>query len=1501
MKNNKNIIFVITSIFFLVLLLNFASADWVQYYRCALAPERITNFQIGVPQNLTLTMDGNALNGGSASYTCAYDPAFAPNWHSTVDINLLTCTTQASTVYYPPSSTPVVQTVCPVTCTYEEYGEYLTNFPDGYEILVHWDPLGMPCAAFLSPNPSNINVSITPNGNATIPDQPLFLDGDANGGVQPYTYAWTLAEEDETCEFSTLTAIDTNVTCSTVGERTAILTVTDSNVGSIPGITTVDISVSSAWDINTLQQLTGGGSYSLPNDINALETLTWNAGSGFNPISTFTGTLNGGGHTITGLYINRPATNYVGLFSQFNGTLSNITIKDSNINGYNWTGAFVGSGAPTLTDVTVRNSNIFSAGNVGYVGGIIGSYTGNSFANNETYGIVVRGLSYVGGMIGYYVTAANNVSLDINNCYADSNTISATGATPYVGGIVGRLSNTGTGTLSAINRSSSYIRTLSGLQYVGGLVGGQDGTGASITDSNATIPAWSLTGTSFSYIGGLAGSFGSATGGTITRSSSTIDLDINNTGSAGNYVGGLVGYGTGSTIINSYSDVNIDTTLNNLNYVNSYVGGLIGYGLNIISSFSRGDTIKASLKQSGGAAGYYVGGLGGEIDGNISDSNATFTTIMGGAIAAGDSYTGGLVGYFKGTYVIRSYADANLVSAYRTDLVTSYVGGLIGGITIAGKKDINNCYADVHNLATYRNTGGSNISGIGGLIGYVTASVAINLLVNSSYSQSDLITATGEGIGGLIGYMSNSSSTLKVIDSNAITGRISGSGSYAQYLGGLVGGVLSSTRIDINNSFAISQIDQNITAALNYVGGLAGGLTPAGIVYNSWADTNINGSIGTYAPGRVGGLIGLADVNILNSYARGNYIKITKGNGAYVGGLVGIASGYIIDSNAVFVDINGSSTTSGYGYLGGLVGGYTGPYILRSKVIASNIAGYRSDSLTGEVGGLVGYITSAKNVDINDCVVNVDSIIGYKNSGTGYSNVGGLIGIFANASYTLTVARCKVDSNLISATSSYVGGLLGNVAVPGSSYLRVLDSNVRISRININGTPAYIGGLIGAGPTNNLISNTFAITNLDMNNLSVTQIWCGGLIGYLAGGTVEKSYADTNINAIIGTNSGQYIGGLIGQSSAKINDSYANMNFIKATNPWGNYIGGLVGKADANIVDSYATVTLDVNGRDYVGGLAGSLGTNATIRNSFFVGRAKASTTTNDSNTASNASATNIINCYFYKTGTTNVCLQQGTTLTCNATDPAQADYFKGKTSLIRVRAPFSGGTIDWNFNYVGNSGTWYGWRENYPHFTIDPNTPHVLMGEYKSVAIDLLLTKKCEYVDFDFTQVEDSTVNIQIQIGDSNAVMWDDSNWFGPDGTNATSYTTLSDKNISISKDEGQWIRWKATLYSSTAGETPSLKSVDFNCVPIGEMVLVANATDVTWGELTYNAIVGGVNGSLEWLYKIGSGNWLTLDNNSFASSTGTPLYIKAKLTGTTTSNAPIIDNNIIVSYIPN
>ena len=168
------------------------------------------------------------------------------------------------------------------------------------------------------------------------------------------------------------------------------------------------------------------GNYYLANDIDASDTINWNAGAGFAPVVNFAGIFDGNGHTITGLYINRPSTEYVGLFGGivYGADIKNVGLLDVNISGNNWVGGLTGQGG----NISVKNCYSTGAvtGNGYLVGGLVGDFTGSMENCHSTVNIISSG-NTAGGLIG----RQDNSS--ITKCYA---TGAVTGGGNMTGGLV---------------------------------------------------------------------------------------------------------------------------------------------------------------------------------------------------------------------------------------------------------------------------------------------------------------------------------------------------------------------------------------------------------------------------------------------------------------------------------------------------------------------------------------------------------------------------------------------------------------------------------------------------------------------------------------------------------------------------------------------------------------------------------------------------------------------------------------------------------------------------------------------------------------------------------------------------------------------------------------------------------------------------------------------------------------------------------------------------------
>jgi len=132
--------------------------------------------------------------------------------------------------------------------------------------------------------------------------------------------------------------------------------------------------------------------YILINDIDCSDTVNWNSEAGFVPLGTFTGIFDGQEYKITGLFINRPSTDYVGLFG-FTGSgaiIKNVGLVDVKITGRDYVGGLVGyNPGGTITNSYATGS--VTGGNlvIILVGGLVGQSSGpitNSYWNTETSG-----------------------------------------------------------------------------------------------------------------------------------------------------------------------------------------------------------------------------------------------------------------------------------------------------------------------------------------------------------------------------------------------------------------------------------------------------------------------------------------------------------------------------------------------------------------------------------------------------------------------------------------------------------------------------------------------------------------------------------------------------------------------------------------------------------------------------------------------------------------------------------------------------------------------------------------------------------------------------------------------------------------------------------------------------------------------------------------------------------------------------------------------------------
>lgn len=221
--------------------------------------------------------------------------------------------------------------------------------------------------------------------------------------------------------------------------------------------------------------------------VNDLDLDGWN----WNPIGVyrgkFTGSFDGGGHTIKNLtseIADLQATPHVGLFGYIdNAVVKNLHLENVDIPDGSFVGALIG----TADNSVVENCTVTgTVSGESWIGGLVGSANASvvRFCSAE---VQVRGVRRAGGLIGYgqYLQierchAQGTVDArdyaggllgyleygEVEYCYADVETTSSIN----VGGLIGRLEES---TVMKCYAAGYVIRTYSshGLRGGGGLVG----------------------------------------------------------------------------------------------------------------------------------------------------------------------------------------------------------------------------------------------------------------------------------------------------------------------------------------------------------------------------------------------------------------------------------------------------------------------------------------------------------------------------------------------------------------------------------------------------------------------------------------------------------------------------------------------------------------------------------------------------------------------------------------------------------------------------------------------------------------------------------------------------------------------------------------------------------------------------------------------------------------------------------------------------------------------
>ncbi|UPK01712.1 MBG domain-containing protein [Bradyrhizobium sp. 170] len=871
--------------------------------------------------------------------------------------------------------------------------------------------------------------------------------------------------------------------------------------GNVTGGATLDtyMLVNNVCDLQNMQNYLSG-TYALGRDIDAAATSGWNGGAGFLPVggssSPFTGTFDGQGRVISGLFVNRPTSEFVGMFG-YNGaaaTVRNVGLVGVSITGYTAVGGIVGenmgaisgvytSGSVTGTDFGAGGivgfndgalSNVYSNSTVSAPGGLVGGIAGLSFGSiSQAYATgAVSGQSDVGGLVGYnggsitlsYATGAVSATSNvgglagyndgsITQSYWDSYT---TGRAAGIGDGTAPIGLTEVTSDPAQSAAANYAYKQSA--YAGfDFTAGNSATGwFSIDGRTRPFGQWEYStnianahqlqlmamdlGASYQLTSNIDFASGLAAGGKYPGMWSSAGFSP---------IGDFSYLFTGSFDGQGHVISNLMINRPSTNHV-----GLFGYAgagaalsnvslqaatvagaarVGILVGLSRGTISNASATGTV-TAGSYGGGLAGESLGSVASSWAA-VTVAGTTTTS--SSMGGLVGWNNGIGTIQdSYATGN---------VTAGTGATrAGGLTAQSNGSILRSYA------TGAVSGGSQ--GVGGLVGLNTGATIVD-----SYATGS-VTATAFA-GGLVGY-NNSGATI--VNSHA-TGAVT----TESFGGGLVG--TNAVGASVDRSYATGAVDVTSSTIATLTGG---GLVASnsGAITKSYATGAVNVT-STYAAATAtsaGGLIGTngSTATLTQSYATGAASAISAAGVSMSGGLLGrnIGAATVMQSYATGAASATANAATGTAMAGGLIGSHASTGTVAQTYAAGAVSAISPGAAAA--GGLIGSATGTGAITSS-----------YWDTDTsGRTNA---VGSGASTGITgLTTAQMQNPANY---ASTYAGWDFATVwSAPSAGYypqlygvnyvLRVDPANA--SRVYGEANPAFTYSIYGphAGDTSGIIT-----------------------------------------------------------------------------------------------------------------------------------------------------------------------------------------------------------------------------------------------------------------------------------------------------------------------------------------------------------------------------------------------------------------------------------------------
>lgn len=413
-------------------------------------------------------------------------------------------------------------------------------------------------------------------------------------------------------------------------------------------------------------------------------------------------------------------------------------------------------------------------------------------------------------------------------------------------------------------------------------------------------------------------------------------------------------------------------------------------------------------------------------------------------------------------------------------------------------------------------------------------------------------------------------------------------------LGKLLGGVLSGltfiltfgqVKIDLGKTLGdvldARKKDPTALATGAIVGRVEGQVELSNLEVNNANVENVNNNTGGfvgYIVGKtqydglsnaLGGLVKLLTniLNVIPGLGLGDLITILLGNAIPLEKL--IPTGYI-NAKIMNCTVNGLSisTAADKEYAGGFIGQQKGTivekcsisnsdYTINGKSFAGGFVGIaRDDAIEGTLSGALDIETKLPKMNPESLLLNC-SLNNARMIVSGESYVGGFAGGFANS----TAVNCTVEAKnelTVKASGNHAGGFAGVVALGWAADIGKGDTKDNL-----------LGGVVDL-VVKLLSSNPGATSSL----LSLA----GVSPSYILGCTVKAPLKVSGVD---------YVGGIVGSGNGS-SIAPSSAEYLQKVSYWRNNIYETGAIATKNVA---LNGDINISGRDYVGGIAGSLGT----------------------------------------------------------------------------------------------------------------------------------------------------------------------------------------------------------------------------------------------------------------------------------------------------------------------